>query len=475
MTERPETERHGPEQYDGRLVAAVRAGDADAVRALLEAGADPDTTDTDGLPVLCTAVAAFAHEVAEVLVQGGADPDRELPDGTTPLLRAVEGGSPAVVGAIRGDVALRLSQVQRERLLAAARRWYRTGAEAELRRRTGEQGPARTVSVPEEEFRVEEVTLGGRTVRAGHGAVLTTLEWAFGMPAPVEELMGRAARVADADHVDWSASCWNLAGRLSAETWLQVVAFHRHPSPVHRAFVADFLRFGALLHGMYSQHPRWYERERCRVLAAWAEEETDGAVLAAVLDAVSFDDIPESHALGLLHAGHPDPRVRRMVPRLFDEPLTGGAAAAVRALAGDPVPEVRAAAAEALGSGEALTDEDRGLVTALLRDPDLQVRDAASYAVARGRDRSPAVTEALFALLDADEQQVRLNCAYGLALRDDPRTPEAYGRVGPLGPEYEDDFRSDGLWRWRMRNEDGRRSRQPSGGSGGQPSGGSAG
>lgn len=54
------------EQDDLRLVAAVRAGDAKAVRALPEAGADPGAVDADtGLPLLCTAVRAFADGAAE--------------------------------------------------------------------------------------------------------------------------------------------------------------------------------------------------------------------------------------------------------------------------------------------------------------------------------------------------------------------------------------------------------------------------
>ncbi|MDX3536319.1 ankyrin repeat domain-containing protein [Streptomyces sp. MB09-01] len=436
---------------DVRLAAAVRVGDAEEVRALIEAGADPDAADTDGLPVLCAAVQAFAHEVAETLVEGGADPDRQLPDGTTPLLRAVEGGSPATVSAVNRG-ALRLPQEQRERLLATARHWYETGAETELRRRTGVQGPARTGRVQDGEYlHVDTVTLGGWTVRAGHGAVLTDLEQELRIPTPVEELVARAVRHAD-DHVDWSASCWALASRRSAETWSQVLAFHRHPSPVHRAFVLDFLGYGAVQAGL-SMHARWYERERGRLLASWAQTETDGGVLADVLALMSREENPDAPAIGLRHAGHPDPRVRREVPALFDPPWTGTAATALRVLASDSEPAVRAAAADALGRPEVWSGEDRELLVSLFRDPDPQVRSTASYAVASGRDRSPAVTEALFGLLAADEQMMRLNGAFGLALRDDPRTPEAYGRVGPQGREYEHDHRWDGLWRWSIRNE----------------------
>ncbi|MEU7602416.1 HEAT repeat domain-containing protein [Streptomyces sp. NPDC040724] len=410
--------------------------------------ADPDA---DGLPVLCAAVEAFAHEVAEALVEGGADPHRRLPDGTTPLLRAVEGGSPAMVSAVNRGV-LRLPQEQRERLLATARHWYEAGAEAELRRRTGAQGPARTGRVQEGEYlHVGTVTLGGRTVRAGHGAVLTELEQELRILTPVEELVARAVRHSE-DHVDWSASCWALACRRSPETWSQVVAFHRHPSRVHRAFVLDFLGYGFMQAGL-SLHPRWYERERGLLLASWARTETDGGVLAGLLALMSREEVPGAPDIALRHAGHPDPRVRREVPGLFDPPWTGGAAEALRVLAGDPEPAVRAAAAGALGRREMWSGEDRELLVSLFGDPDPQVRSTASYAVASGRDRSPAATEALFGLLAADEQVLRLHGAFGLALRDDPRTPEAYGRVGPRGREHEDDHRWDGLWRWRMRNE----------------------
>ncbi|MYQ89699.1 MULTISPECIES: ankyrin repeat domain-containing protein [unclassified Streptomyces] len=104
------------------LASAVRAGDTRAVRAPLESGADPDTVDATGLPVLCAAVAADDERVAAASVEGGADPDRLLPDGTTPLWRAVEGGSPAIVSAVLGDEPRpRLAGASRARLLALAR------------------------------------------------------------------------------------------------------------------------------------------------------------------------------------------------------------------------------------------------------------------------------------------------------------------------------------------------------------------
>ncbi|MFJ4781511.1 HEAT repeat domain-containing protein [Streptomyces sp. NPDC088762] len=436
------------------LVGAVRAQDAEAVRELLDAGADPDTVGEDGLPVLCVAVAAYAVETVRALVEGGADPDRLLPDGTTPLLRAVEGGSPAVVDEVLGrDPRLRLPEVERGRLLDAARRWYEAGAEVELRRLTGALGPARTrIVLDGESDLVEEVTLGGRTVRAGHGAVLTHLEWQFRILAPVGELVARAVRYGDEDHVDRQAARWILVLRRSAETWSAVVEYHRHPSPAHRAFVAEFLSLGELMSGV-TLHDRWYRQQLAVLLPDWADVEPDGGVLARVLGLLRDQVHPQTRAFGLRYAAHPDRRVRRRIPRLFDEPLDPMTAQAVRDLGRDPDGGVRAVAAETLGREDELGEHGRTVMLALLRDGDPEVRRSAAYGTGRGRDCSPEIVEELVALLGSDDQDVRLSAAYGLAGRDDPRTPQAYARVGPLGPELEGDPRADGLWRWRVRNE----------------------
>ncbi|MFI8386680.1 HEAT repeat domain-containing protein [Streptomyces sp. NPDC085540] len=438
-------------EQDAGLTAAVRAGDGERVRDLLAAGADPDTAGEDGLPVLCTAVAAYDRAVTEALVEAGADPDRRLPDGTTPLLRAIEGGSPAVFEATRG--AERLAPERREELLAAARDRYEEGPRARLRRLTGDPGPVRTRVVPEGEYHtLTELTLGGRRVRDGHGGILTSLEWSCRILTPPGELVARAVRHGDPEHADWWASERVLTERRSAETWAQTVAFHRHPDPLRRLFVADVLGLHTLM-GAITQHARWYERERLELLGTWVEREDDGVVLARLLRALVDEGFPGAAAVGLRHAGHADARVRREVPNLFDRPLTPRTAGAVRALCRDPDAGVRAAAAEALG-GEALSAEDRPLLLALLDDADPKVASEAAYATARGADRSPEITEALVRLLDSADQDVRLSAAYGLALRDDPRTPDAYARVGPLGrAERERDSRADGLWRWKSRNE----------------------
>ncbi|MFJ3174536.1 HEAT repeat domain-containing protein [Streptomyces roseus] len=439
-------------ERDAALVAAVRAGDGERVRDLLGAGADPAAAEEEGLPVLCAAVDAFAYEVAEALVAGGADPDRVLPDGTTPLLRAVEGGSPAVVSALLDARPAPLPEAERDRLLVTARWRYERGAEGELRRLTGADGPADVRWVRDGEgHRVEEVALGGRTVRAGHGAVLTQLEWHCRILAPVGELVARAVRHGDPEHADWWASLSVLCQRQSAWTWQEVVAFHRDPAPLCRAFVADFLSPGWMVSAV-TGHARWYERKQAELLGGWADTERDGRVLARLLGLLEADDHPAARELGVRHAGHPDPCVRRRVPRLFARPLDPEALRVVLDLGRDLDGGVRAAAAEALG-GEELSEENRPVLLALLRDDDPEVRSRAAFATAQGADRSPRITEALWELLDSEEQELRLSAAYGLALRDDPGTAPAYARVGPLGPELAADHRADGLWRWKFRNE----------------------
>ncbi|MEV6682529.1 ankyrin repeat domain-containing protein [Streptomyces erythrochromogenes] len=443
------------------LCTAVAAGEEDIADALLGAGADPHAVDTDGTPVLCRAVAAFAHRTVAALVAAGADPDRDLPDGTTPLLRAVEGGSPATVTALLWsrdlqDPQTRLAEPVRERLLAAARHWYGTDPEAELRRRTGATGPARTSTVDDESCEVEQITLGGRTVRAGHGAVLTTLESAFGVPVPSAELVARAVRYPDPRHVDWAASRAELGARLGEGARDLVTSLRQHPSAGHRRFAADWLASGQffLTAGTYPHH----EDDR-DLLAAWAETERDPVVLAEVLRALTeqAEEHPRLESIGLRHADHPDPRVRRKAPDCLwwpDRPLTAEAARALWALAHDADDEVRCEAAlTLLGHDHEDREGPRAVVRALVRDPHSPMRGPAAEALAESDDRTADATELLLALLDADDRILRLLGAYGLARRDDPRTPQAYARVEELGPIHRPDHRANALGDLHRRNE----------------------
>lgn len=441
---------------DRRLPAAVRAGDGDAVRELLEEGADPDTPGVDGLPVLCAAIAAYDVVVADVLVEGGADPDRVLPDGTTPLWRAVDGGSPAVCKAVLGaEPALRLSEDARERLLSLARTWYETGAAEELRRRTGAKGPAETVRVPDDPdafHHVRQLSLGGLVVRDGHGGILTALEWEFRIPTPVGELVTRAAVEPDQDHpVWWEVISVLLKRRGAAGTWSALASHRHHPDPAHRRFLAEYLRCRGVLDHFYP-----HVEQEGDFLSTWAAEETDPEMLAKVLEAFAEYEHPGLEAAGLRYAVHPDPRVRQRVPALFcppeDASLTPPARAALLALIGDQDTEVRLLASRvAVNDGALLAPAVRALLM-LAEGPDAGRQGEATALLTSCRDRTPAVADALAALLDADDPLTCLEAAYGLALRDDPRTAEAYERVRHLDVGFADDHRWSKLWDWQWKN-----------------------
>ncbi|MCX5415744.1 HEAT repeat domain-containing protein [Streptomyces sp. NBC_00059] len=434
-----------------RLSAAVGGGDADAVRDLLESGADPDTTFVDGLSVMCAAIAAYDVALVSALVEGGADPCLTQPDGSTPLERAIDAGSPDTVAAmLPPDVVRRLSEATRERLLASARRWYARGAAGELRRRTGASGPVVSVRLLDDEYHyVDQVSLGGRTVRAGHGAILTALEWSFRVPTPVDAIIDRAIRT-DEYHVDWWTACWTLSRHRSQETWSAVVAHRFHPAQRHRHFVALYLR---LLESPVGGTP-FRSQESGDLLAVWALEEDDGGVLARVLDTYTDHEHPLLESVGLQLCSHPDPRVRAQVPYALVEEFVVTSAAARAALAvlvHDPVPEVRMAACGAGRKDSGLQSAITLSLVGLATDPDPLVRHAAAEQLAFSSDRSATVADTLADLLGEEDQSTRLEAAYGLALRDHPRTAEAIDRVGELGVGFEHDHRASALrtWQWK--------------------------
>jgi ankyrin repeat protein len=79
------------------LLEAVRRGDRDAVRVLLDAGAPVDVHFKDGVGTLGAAIDGVATDssqarVVELLVTRGANVNRRLPDGRTPLFAAAEAG-----------------------------------------------------------------------------------------------------------------------------------------------------------------------------------------------------------------------------------------------------------------------------------------------------------------------------------------------------------------------------------------------
>lgn len=408
----------------GALEAAVRAGDADAVRGLLEAGADPDTLHgPERLPLLCLAVAAYDEPVAVALLEGGADPHRRLPDGTTPLLRAVDVGSRRLTETLAGH-RTPLPLPEREELLEHVRHWAETGTEAELRRRTGLPGPAARVRVEDDEvgWWCDRLTLGALTAREEHMAILTALEVRYGRRAPFDELIARALTHPDRDHIVWSQVVFTLGRRFDEETWQWTRDLLNHPDRLHRLLGADVLMFLVLGDFATGRDPFW---DRGRQLVPWAEQEEDPEVLAVILQAMSHDSAPEIEAVGLSYLAHPDPRVRALVPATLGQYAEEGWC--------PPGPESLTA------------------VLTLTSDPDPDVREALCHWLAHQRGREPEVGDALLALTHDERQRTRLCAVSGLALRDDPRCVEAEHRIGPVGEELREDERLLDVWRYQQR------------------------
>jgi ankyrin repeat protein len=82
---------------DVPLVDAVRRGDADAVRALLDGGAYVDSTTPDGATALLWAVHTDQPELVGLLLEAGADVEITNRYGVGPASLAAENGNPAIL------------------------------------------------------------------------------------------------------------------------------------------------------------------------------------------------------------------------------------------------------------------------------------------------------------------------------------------------------------------------------------------
>ncbi|MFG2588732.1 HEAT repeat domain-containing protein [Streptomyces sp. NPDC048438] len=412
---------------DSRLVAAVRQRDAAAVGELLAVGADPDALGEDGLPLLCAAVASYDVPVAEALVAGGADPYRRLPDGTTPLLRAVDGGCVAGVAALLDGTGPAVDAAARTELLDRARRWHETGTEAELRRRTGASEPVVRVQVRDENYfqDYEQFTLGGVTVREGHGEILTDLEARFGLRTPFDELVGRALASPGPEHADWWGPMYVLSRREDDETWESAAALRAHADPLPRLLAAEVLK--AIADGGFMAETWPYEQRALEIFRSWAVGEEDPSVLCAVLNGLADHDTPEAEAVGLSFLAHPVPDVRCMVPRTL-----------------------------MLSDKLLVTPVALDAVLTLARDEDADVRKVAGAWLAEYPDNTPEIADALASLLEHEDQMALIWAVYGLARRDDPRCVAGERLIGPVDPEeWPDTWMLDGVRRYEERLRDG--------------------
>src|SRR5690606_36067461 len=92
---------------EGDLPAAAMAGDAGAVRRLLELGFPVDATDVKGCTAVLRAAGGGYAEVLDLLLDRGADPQRAAHTGATPLSAAVSmRHGPIVERLLRAKVSL---------------------------------------------------------------------------------------------------------------------------------------------------------------------------------------------------------------------------------------------------------------------------------------------------------------------------------------------------------------------------------
>ncbi|MET9417253.1 HEAT repeat domain-containing protein [Streptomyces klenkii] len=381
------------------LVAAVRSGAAEAVKALVEGGADPNAVDEHGTPVLCLAVDAFDLPVLTELLF--ADPpvqlNRGTPDGRTPLLRAIDRGACEITsGLVNAGAHLYLKDAGGRDALELARHWHVTGAEAELRRRSGATGPVVRRAARDGWGNVcEELSLGGLTVRNGHAAILTELEPAYGIKPSFAELLGRALTEPDVDQPVWFATTFAAHERDDPAVRAEAAALRDRPDPLERHFGAQVLRLALLFDESDDDS---FERPIVDLFLSWAAEEDDPRVmrpLAAGL-ADALDPRAEQALHTLIH--HCDPEVRRWALSGLTSP----------AVSGDP---------EALAAALTCT-----------RDPDAAVREQACRALTGSR----APADALAACLTDEAEAVRVTAAIGLFLRDDTRGDAVLRALGPV-------------------------------------------
>jgi len=134
-------------RHDSPVARAVRDGHFDAVRAAVDAGLSPDTTDRDRLPLLVVAAAHGRREIVELLLGRGWDPNVAGWNGVTPLMAAANGGhheieallirSGANINASDADGTTALMYAVDSGNLETVRILLDQGAEAEVRNRAG--------------------------------------------------------------------------------------------------------------------------------------------------------------------------------------------------------------------------------------------------------------------------------------------------------------------------------------------------
>ncbi|MFP3990703.1 ankyrin repeat domain-containing protein [Streptomyces sp. E11-3] len=417
------------EGTDLPLCGAACGGHTEVVRSLLAAGARADLAEEFGFTALSWAVQLGRAAVAEALLSGGADPGLPGPDGRPPLVAAACRGSVDTVRAL-----LRHGATERRAALDEARRWLGRDIPGELRRTLaeGERDEIVVREVPEGEgvtliaelFRDDE-SCAGREQQTGHGAIATLLERDLGLRSPFGELLDRALPFQDPQNENWTESVAELQRRGDEPTYRAAAALTRSPEPWRRVFAVDVLAQLGFTEGEHPFAARALPLLRDAAATIPGPDSTDtdtdstdadadaaqSQLIQALLlafahygDPVALDDV-------LRYAGHPDAAVRRRVAFALDGLLPAGHSAGTEvliALSRDADAEVRDWATSALAGADTASDAE----------PDA------------GSDAEPdAVRDALAARLADRDPTVRAEAARGLALRGDPRAPDALLRL----------------------------------------------
>lgn len=357
------------------LLAAVERGDDIAVFDLLDGVSAADLASDDAVTLLAAAAKAGRHEVVDWLVLWDVDVSRPWDGGVDPVTWAAEHGAYWVLKALlsRSQDPLSADSPHRRALRTAQ---DAIGSEADT-------ADARTEPLP------------------AHRAIITDLEAVLGIRRSPDELLARAMVHADPHHDDWFASLFQLGYRADQETfdWARKVA-EDTSSLSRRRFgleTVNFLGFGLDI-DKDDEPP--FTREAAEFLRPLLDTEQDPYALATVIAAfTSYCSTGEARAI-LVHADHPDPKVRRTVTLHLSIKTAVGTAehqevlGALIRLAADPVPENRATALYELTSAPVDTPELRAVMAAQLADPHLDVKiEAAAGLALRGDERGLAVLD----------------------------------------------------------------------------------
>ncbi|MFF0308317.1 ankyrin repeat domain-containing protein [Streptosporangium sp. NPDC004379] len=339
------------------LYQAATGGRTAIVRALLDAGADPNRIsggEDEGLP-LCGAASWGRTETVEALLAAGADPGRRESHGWTALLWAAAGGHAGTVRALLtagasaedandgGETALTLAtrrgalgvvrllldagadptraDGEGDTPLSIAYDWLGTHLESALLEQLAERAPEDsdltgfTVSRARAEDGTDLVTVtalrpdGGASeivCQRGHAAVATLLEDATDERVPFGDLVERALPYRDLDEEaeTWWTVADSLGGRADEETFEAAAELCVSEDPRRREFAADVLsQLGA--HRDHGSSPagtdtdgdgddRPFLERTLSILRRMAVTEGDERVLRSVLGALGGQADPRA-------------------------------------------------------------------------------------------------------------------------------------------------------------------------------------